>query len=243
MNKNDLTRLLLCVTLMSLIVSCSSEDESTKCTLLKLGIQSPENHWLLVVNDNGTISSATSIFNGVESQRFNYSYFSDKISIYLTDLAVSDQLACEIELDDQGRPISRTEFGKLYETLTYSGDKLDHAMLANKDSLVYRHSQSKNPDAVDFYEYNPSNKTWSLLHTTTFTYDAMKNPFKALILPVPGWNANAFLQENNQTSYSTGDESWNIEYTYNSQGYPLSRTLRSSSHQFNETINLEYTCD
>jgi YD repeat-containing protein len=243
MKTNILRRLLFNLAMVLIIVSCSEEEDSTTCVLQKFSIVSPDNHWLLEFNDNGTIASATSIFGGVENQRYDYSYASDKISIYLTDLLVSNQLACVIGLDAKGRPVSRTENGTLYERLIYNGDRLDHAMWQTNDSLVYRYTGgSKNPDAVDIYGYNESNQTWTHFSTTTLTYDEKPNPMKGLILPTTDWNVNGFLRENNLTSYSTDTESWYLTYTYNNEGYPVSRTLTSPSYNVSETIDFEYNC-
>jgi hypothetical protein len=234
--------LMLSLTVTLIIVSCDKESEVEKCVLQNLGI-AHDSYWLLEFNDNGTIASATSVFNGTENERYDYSYTSDKISIYLTNLVVSNQLACEIGIDSQGRPIYRTHDGQQYEKLVYINGRLDHSLWNTKDSLVYRYSDSNNPDALDFYGYNPSDQTWTFSHTTNFTYDNNPNPLKGLILPTPDWNVNGFLHENNQTSYSAHEVDWFITYTYNAQGYPVTRTLTSPDNNFSETTGLEYKCE
>jgi YD repeat-containing protein len=244
MKTNILKQLLYTLTITLFIASCSEDEQSTKCVLLKFGLGHPNSHWVLELNGNGTVASATSVFTGTENERYDYSYSSDKISIFLTDLSGSKQLACVIGLDGDGRPVSRTEYGKLYETLIYDGNRLDHAMWSTNDSLVYRYnSKSDNPTALDFYSYHASTKSWTLSNSTAFTYDEKINPLKGLIVPTTHWNTDAFLSENNLTSYSSNGETWNLTYTYNTHGYPVSRTLTSSVHDFSETVDFEYKCE
>ena len=244
MKTNILKWLLFSMAITLIIASCSEEGEPVTCVLHNFGIVSPNDHWLLEFNENGTIASATSMYGGVKNERYDYSYASDSVSIYLTDLVVSDQLACVIGLDMQGRPVSRSQYGRLYERLIYSVDKLAYSIFeTTKDSLVYRYNDvSNNPVALDYYTYHESDQTWTYLHSTTFTYDEKPNPMKGLILPTTDWNVNGFLRENNLTSYSSSAESWYLNYTYNPEGYPVSRTLTSPSYGFTETINFEYNC-
>jgi len=244
MKKDILKTLLLCL-VITVIGSCSEESELKQtCVLQKVSIAEPDNYQLIEYNANGTIASVKIIFNEMESQRFDYVYASDKISIYLTDLGASHELTCEIGLDAQGRPVSRTENHIVYERYVYSNDRLDHIMWSGNDSITFSYSgTNKNPDSSDFYDYNEDDQTWTKWSTTTFTFDEHPNPLKGLILPLEtNWNIGVCFHENNRTSYSSDGDTWNLAYTYNAAGYPVSRTLTSSSQSFTETKDFTYDC-
>lgn len=241
MKRNILKHLLWSIVMTVMLGACSEDDELQTCVLQKVTIQSPDNYQLIEYNANGSIASVKIIFGGVESQRYDYSYASDKISIYLNDLGASNQLAYEIGLDSQGRMVSRAENGKVYERYVYNGDRLDHIMWSDKDSIIFIYSgTNENPDKSEFYEYNDSDQTWTHWSTTALTFDEQPNPLKGLFLPFHhDWS---FFFENNQTSYSSEGESWYLTYTYNPEGYPVSRTLTSGSQDYMETTDFSYDC-
>lgn len=248
--KSNILKHLLFIIAFILIVAACSEDESARrsstCALKKLGMTSPNDYWMLEFNDNGSVASATSVYSGVENSRYEYNYESDKVLIYETSVSGSTSLAVEIGLDTKGRPVSNTRDGIVWERLIYAGDRLDHVMLATKDSLVYKYKdKDNNPDSLETYSYDADKNTWTSSNVYSYTYDQKYNPKKGLILPsTTGWTLDSFLLENNVTSFFTDTEIWSFAYSYDSDGYPISRTYTYSSlPDISETINYEYDCN
>lgn len=241
MKKDTLKHLLWGLVMTIILASCSDENELQTCVLQKVSIGDPDFYQLIDYNDNGTIASVKIINVYGEAQRYDYSYTADKLSIYYTDPGISNRLEYEIGLDSQGRMISRAENNKVYERYFYNGDRLDHIMWSDKDSIAFLYSgTNKNPNASEFYDFNASNQTWVYSHTTTFTFDERPNPLKGLFLPFN--HGGDFFFENNNTSYSSHGYSWYLAYTYNAEGYPVSRTLTSSSDDYSETTDFTFDC-
>lgn len=237
--------ILIGLMMTAMLASCSNDDEPKTCLLERVSIQSPDSYQEIHYNDDGTIASVDVIYSGTWNMRHDYAYESDKLFIYLTDLAVTDELIMEVQFDAQHRPVFRKHDDEHYEHYIYNGDRLDHIMWATNDSIVYTYNgTSKNPEKVVFYAYNSGTQTWTQGATTTLTFDDKINPLKGLILPFENsGNLELFFTENNNTSYSSDGNTWDRTYTYNDKGYPVSRTLSSSLSSYTEITDFTYTCE
>jgi hypothetical protein len=230
------------VVIVTMVMSCSEEEAAKTCTLQRLNVN-PLSYHLIDYNADGTIAAVTLNFPGGKFEQFDYLYTSNKISIYKTTVEIASELAFEVGLDLQGLPSYRKQGNTVQERYIYDATgKLDHIMRANKDSIVFTYNEkNKNPEKSEFFQYNKTSKAWSKLNTITYTFNKKPNFFKGLIMPIENWDINLFFYETNLTSYTDNGDTYNLSYTYNVDGLPISRTL--TSKWYTESWSFGYDCD
>jgi len=228
--------------IITLAMSCSKDETVKTCVLQRLNVN-PMSYHFIDYNANGSVATVTLNFPGGKFERYDYSHTSNKISLYKTAVDITGELAYEFGLDPKGLLSYRKQGNTIQERYIYdAAGKLDHIMLANKDSIVFTYNgKNKNPEKSEFFQYNETSNTWSKLNTITFTFNKKPNLFKGLILPIENWNINLYFYENNLTSYTENEDRYDLTYTYNVDGLPISRTL--TSKWYTESWSFGYDCD
>jgi hypothetical protein len=221
-------------------LSCD-ENEATEneCVLIKYGVFNLGTYDSIAYQSDGKILSVTRKQPG-GNEFYNYQYESNTISIFRSNLLESNKLVCQIDLDQNKRPISRKEESIVYEEYFYDSDKLAYTILLSGDSISFTYNQSSpNPVSSSYYQYSAAIDSRTHLHTTQFTFDEKKNPLKGLIIPIENWNLERYFFENNRTSYSVNGNSFTLTFTYTND-YPKTQLLNFTG--FTELTEFDYGC-
>lgn len=244
-----------------LSISCSRDDASTNENitpptgmpkLVKTKATGGTNETYYNYNGN----KLASITNNNNLQKVEVVYSGDLITrIYVTYPDGDPRLYVDYTYDNNNRLIQKDEVNfaggssDRREILTYNSENtiLLVGYIKNASSGVFNYfdksllhlNANKDPFKIES-DFNESNNTYD--DVENIVYDTKNNPYKNIVgldkiryySYTYSLNLNHII--NNQISYqnsATGLPTINYAYTYNSDGYPITRTSSSSTSELN----------